>query len=134
MVRPMLEASIDYEIRAHKKWLNSGMKIGIPGDFSYMIPCTFDFKNFDLRSANFKEANLYGIDFRGAKLDSSILECSTLEGTKWLTTDIPWFIAHPGYSEWCNTIQVLEPRKPITFRYILKTLYSAAINLYNRFY
>lgn len=129
----MLKASIDYEIRAHKKWLNSGMQTGSPGDFSYMIPCTFNFKNFDLRSAIFKKANLHHVDFRGAKLDSSILECDTLEGTKWLTTDIPWFMAHPKYPDWGHTMQVLEPRRPITLRHIYDSVKKIIVNVYKRF-
>lgn len=62
----------------------------------------------NLEGVNFKFVTLEGADLRGAKLDHGILKCENLTYTKWLKTDIPWFIQHKDYSEWGDTIQILD--------------------------
>lgn len=72
-----------------------------------------DLTKVDLRDANLEGADLEGADMwhtdlRGTKLDAGVLLSHNLSLTKWLKTDIPWFIQHPGYTEWMDTVRILD--------------------------
>lgn len=76
-------------------------------------------RNADLHEANLRKANLYGVDLSGADLQGTSLEGATLSGadfrnskldqpiprsccirdSKWLSSDIPWWLGHPEQSE-----------------------------------
>jgi uncharacterized protein YjbI with pentapeptide repeats len=67
-----------------------------------------DLRHTFLEKADFRGAELRGADLRGTKLDRNILSCWTLKDTKWLKSDIPWFIQHQWYNIWSHTVQILD--------------------------
>lgn len=110
------EKELKQILEQHELWLNTG---GIKGKRANLTHADLEgtnLRNADLHGANLQGANLEGANLcwvnfgtanlRGAKFDCSILECDTLAYTKWLSTDIPWFIQHPNYAKWMNTIQI----------------------------
>lgn len=125
-------------LEEHDRWLDSGGKRGKKAEFNdvdfrglnirwqgldsidfkranlnkanlkYMHAGACDFRGADFREANLTGANIHYCDLRGAKFDIGILVCESLEGTKWLSTDIPWYLQHPDYAEWADTIEILD--------------------------
>lgn len=63
---------------------------------------------YNFQNADLSHVSLYGANLRGTKFDSGILECYTLAYTQWLSTDIPWYLQHPDYAEWADTIEILD--------------------------
>jgi hypothetical protein len=122
-LRKISKTELDQILDDHRHWLESNGQEGSCADLSntnlrgvVLEGADLQFaylKDADLVGANLRGANLYsasldGADLRGAKLDRNILDCFSLDHTKWLKSDIPWFIQHPGYNTWADTILILD--------------------------
>ena len=62
------------------------------------------FNHSDLRGSDFSNCNLhfisfFGADLRGVKFTQRIPDDVTLTGTKWLRSDIPWWLGHGQQNE-----------------------------------
>ena len=60
----------------------------------------FDFRRSDLRGTDLRGAdlscvNFTDVDLRGTKFDRYIPHYCIIRGTKWLSSDIPWWLGHP---------------------------------------
>jgi uncharacterized protein YjbI with pentapeptide repeats len=75
-------------LRLHKKFL-LGKKKGKKANFQKVNLEGNNLENFDLR----------GADLRGAQFDQMIPHNCSIVGSKWLRSDIPWWVGHPQQNE-----------------------------------
>jgi uncharacterized protein YjbI with pentapeptide repeats len=120
-LRKIGQEELGHILNQHSHWLESNGQEGSCADlsnvdlrdtdfkyFKYDILCGVDFRGSNLVGADLRGTDLTGTDLRGAKLDRNILSCWALKDTKWLKSDIPWFIQHSRYRLWADTIQILD--------------------------
>jgi uncharacterized protein YjbI with pentapeptide repeats len=53
----------------------------------------------NLQDANIQKVNFQGTDFRGANLNQSIPDSCWIESSKWLRSDVPWWLGHRHQNE-----------------------------------
>jgi hypothetical protein len=102
-------------LASHRDWLSSGSSsLGFAANLRYTDLQGVDLSGHCLRQANLQQANLRGAnltktDLSGANLTMARLEGAVLDqiiphncwirNSKWLQSDIPWWVGHPHQNE-----------------------------------
>lgn len=125
-IREISSEELRKMLKRHQSWLHKSIDIDNPQDFSGLDLRGMYLSGEDLRYVNLRGANLSGawlkdVDFRFADLSGAILvdarflgadlratnlqnaicdagiqEASSLYGSKWLRSDVPWWLGHKG--------------------------------------
>lgn len=85
-------------VRLHKLWVDSAGTRGERAVFDGFDLTNSQFRNCNFRYADFRGADLKGVafiscDLRGALFDSSAMDVESFFYSKWLKTDIPWYVS-----------------------------------------
>ena len=122
-LRKITQAKFTEILRLHKSWLRND-PLGIKADLRYFdlrganlrganlqavnFLCSdlqdVDFwwanlRSADLQDTNLQYASLQDTDLRGAQFDQMIPHNCSIMSSKWLRSDIPWWLGHPDQSE-----------------------------------
>ncbi len=108
-LRKIDQEELNETLRLHKLWLMDDI-LGLKANLRSCNLQNFDFRGVSLQYADLKNADLRGADLQGVVLDSVALDGADLrgaqfsqmiphncwiQGSKWLLSDLPWWLGHP---------------------------------------